>query len=46
VREPERFSELRVAVVRREKLVVDAGDSSGTKKKGNVCRWKPLPSDD
>jgi hypothetical protein len=28
-----------------EKLVAEAGDSSGTQKKGNVRRWKPLPSD-
>jgi hypothetical protein len=28
----------------REKLVADAGDSSGTQRKGNVGRWKPLSS--
>jgi hypothetical protein len=27
-----------------EKLVVEAGDSSGTQRKGNVLLWKPLPS--
>jgi hypothetical protein len=27
-----------------EKLVAETGDSSGTQRKGNVCRWKPLPS--
>jgi hypothetical protein len=27
-----------------EKLVAEAGDSSGTQRKGNVRRWKPLPS--
>jgi hypothetical protein len=27
----------------REKLVAVAGDSSGSQKKGNVRRWKPLP---
>jgi hypothetical protein len=25
------------------KLVAEAGDSSGTQRKGNVRRWKPLP---
>jgi hypothetical protein len=38
------FSRLRAAVVESEKLVVDAGDSSGTYRKENVRRWKPLPS--
>jgi hypothetical protein len=28
----------------REKLVAEAGDSSGTQRKGSVLRWKPLPS--
>jgi hypothetical protein len=37
-------SQLRVAVVRSEKLVAEARDSSGTQRKGNVHRWKPLPS--
>jgi hypothetical protein len=37
-------SQLRAAVVRSEKLVSEAGDSSGTQRKGNVCHWKPLPS--
>jgi hypothetical protein len=36
--------QLRAAVVRSEKLVAEAGDSSGTQRKGNVRRWKPLPS--
>jgi hypothetical protein len=27
-----------------EKLVVEAGDSSGTQRKENILRWKPLPS--
>jgi hypothetical protein len=27
-----------------EKLVAEAGDSSGTQRKGNVHRWKTLPS--
>jgi hypothetical protein len=27
-----------------EKLVPEAGGSSETQKKGNVRRWKPLPS--
>jgi hypothetical protein len=27
-----------------EKLLVEAGDSSGTHSRGNVCHWKPLPS--
>jgi hypothetical protein len=27
-----------------EKLVVDAGDSSGTQRKENVRCWKPVPS--
>jgi hypothetical protein len=36
-------SQLRVAVVRSEKLVAEAGDSSGTQRKGSVRNWKPLP---
>jgi hypothetical protein len=27
-----------------EKLVAEAGDSSGTHRKGNVRSWKPLPN--
>jgi hypothetical protein len=27
-----------------EKLVAEAGDSSGTQRKGNVPSWKPLRS--
>jgi hypothetical protein len=27
-----------------EKLVAEAGKSSGTQRKGNVRRWKTLPS--
>jgi multidrug resistance efflux pump len=37
-------NQLRVAVVRTEKLVAEAGYSSGTQRKGNVHCWKPLPS--
>jgi hypothetical protein len=33
-----------VAVLRSEKLVAEAGDSSGTQRKGNVRYWKPLAS--
>jgi hypothetical protein len=33
-------SRLRVAVVRSEKLVAEAGDSSGTQRKGNVRRYQ------
>jgi hypothetical protein len=29
-----------------ELLVAEAGDSSGTQRKGNVRRWKPLSSND
>jgi hypothetical protein len=29
-----------------EKLAVEAVDSSGTQRKGNVRRWKPLPYND
>jgi hypothetical protein len=36
---------LRVVVVRSEKLIVEARESSGTQK-GNVRRWKPLLSND
>jgi hypothetical protein len=35
---------MRVAVVRSEKLVDEVGDSSETKGKRNIRRWKPLPS--
>jgi hypothetical protein len=37
------LSQLRVAVVRSEKLVAEAEEISGTQRKGNVRRWKPLP---
>jgi hypothetical protein len=37
-------SQLRVPDVRSEQLVAEAGYSSGTQRKGNVRRWKPLPS--
>jgi hypothetical protein len=33
-----------VAVVRSEKMVAEAGDNSATQRKGNICHWKPLPS--
>jgi hypothetical protein len=36
--------QLRVAVVRSEKVVAEDGDNSVTQRKGNVSRWKPLPS--
>jgi hypothetical protein len=42
--EPSLLSRLRVAIVRSEKLVSEAGKSSGTQRKGNVRLWKPLPS--
>jgi hypothetical protein len=29
-----------------EKMVAEAGDSSGTQRKGNVRRLKPLPNND
>jgi hypothetical protein len=32
-------SRLRVSVVRSEKMVAEAEDSSGTQRKGNVSRW-------
>jgi hypothetical protein len=35
---------LRVAVVRSEKLVVEAGDSLGTQRKENIRHWMQLPS--
>jgi hypothetical protein len=38
------LSQLRVTVVRSEKLEAEAGDSSGTQRKGNVHLWQPLPS--
>jgi hypothetical protein len=44
VKWPGSLSLLRVAVVRSEKLVAEATDSSETQRKGNVRRWKPLPS--
>jgi hypothetical protein len=34
----------RFAVVRSEKLVAEAVDSSGTQRKWKIHRWKPLPS--
>jgi hypothetical protein len=38
------LSQLRVAVVRSEKLVSEDVNSSGTQRKENVRRWKPIPS--
>jgi hypothetical protein len=38
------MSQLGVAVVRNEKLVAESGKGSGTQRKGNVRRWKPLPN--
>jgi hypothetical protein len=38
------FSRLRLSVVRSEKLVAEAGDSSEIQIKEIVRRWKPLPS--
>jgi hypothetical protein len=38
------LGQMRVAVVRSEKLLAEAGESSGTQRKGNVRNWKPLPS--
>jgi hypothetical protein len=38
------LSQLRVAVVVSDKLVAEAGDSSGTLRKGNVRHWKLLPN--
>jgi hypothetical protein len=35
----------RIVVVRTEKLVAEAGESSGTQRKVDVSRWKPLPSE-
>jgi hypothetical protein len=35
---------LRVAVVRSEKLAAESEESSGTQRKEDVRRWKPLPS--
>jgi hypothetical protein len=35
-------SQLTFAVVRSEKLVAEIGNSSGTQRKENVRRWKPL----
>jgi hypothetical protein len=37
------LSQLRVATVRSEKLVAETRESSGTQRKGNIRRWKPLP---
>jgi hypothetical protein len=34
----------RFAAMRSEKVVAEAGNSSETQRKGNVCRWKPLSS--
>jgi hypothetical protein len=38
-----RLSELGVAVVKSGKLVAEIEEGSGTKVKGNVHLWKPLP---
>jgi hypothetical protein len=37
------LSHLTVAVVKSEKLVAEAGESSETQRKGNVRCWKPIP---
>jgi hypothetical protein len=31
-----------ILLERSEKLIAEAGDSSGTQRKGNFRRWKPL----
>jgi hypothetical protein len=31
------------AVVRNEKLVAEAWNSSGTERKGSICCWKQIP---
>jgi hypothetical protein len=37
-------SQKRIAVVKSLQLAAEAGKSSGAERKGNVRRWKPLPS--
>jgi hypothetical protein len=37
-------SQLSFGIGRSEKLVSEAGEGWGTKRTGNVRRWKPLPS--
>jgi hypothetical protein len=44
MRWPGRLSQLRVTVSKSEKFVVEVNDSSGTQRKGDVRRWKPLQS--
>jgi hypothetical protein len=39
-------TELVSQLLSQEFLVAEAGDSSGTQRKGNVRRQKPLPSND
>jgi hypothetical protein len=36
--------QFRVSVEISEKLLAEAGESSGTQRKENVRSWKPLPS--
>jgi hypothetical protein len=38
------FDLMRFSVVRSEKLVAEAGDTSGTQMKGNFLHREPLPS--
>jgi hypothetical protein len=38
------LSWLRVTNMRSKKLVTEAGEISGSKRKGNMRRWKPLLS--
>jgi hypothetical protein len=40
------LGQLRAAIEKSEKRVADDEDSSGTQRKGNVLRWKPLPNND
>jgi hypothetical protein len=36
----------RVAIVRSEKVVTEAGETSGIQRKGNVHYWEPLQAAD
>jgi hypothetical protein len=44
VEECPHLSSLRTEVVRSMKVVTEAGERSGTRKEGNVCRWNPIPN--
>jgi hypothetical protein len=42
--EPEDYCRLVIMILCCDKVVAEPEDTSGTQRKGNFRRWKPLPS--